>query len=948
VFRRLVSRVLPRMTRRLLVALAAVLTLGSVLDAFVQDGHGVEETLGREDPDWLRDADGSPVGLTLLGTAERGREETGRFSLYVALRELAPGASIHVASDLERDALPVVHLVGIAGARSVATVDPAGLVPPEREPTRSGLYRGGDRWQLHVVGDPTASPDHIVVWREDGILQGVDARLLTGSLSAGIESTRSRALDPSLMRTTVRGRDDPPSLIRGTAGETAILVTLLILGGLLTPRSQRFGMQRMALAGAVGVALHAGLGILVLPGWSGLLATIGVALLVAGAGRTAGVDFGWRRADLRALAVATAVIGSVTGVVRASRYVLLTGDSHHYWGGGAALADGTFGLVVLDVKRGIAQTTLHALGFLVGVEGLQALGPLLLIIGLFLILGAVRDRSDRIGVSVAVLTLAALIMSPQVRAMAAFLGGHLLVAVLLLALVLLLGAVDESDRPEWLMPAVLSVIAALVVTRPEGGVLVALVLVGASRVSVTTVPWVGLGLASTAWAGMLWVGALRYEGARPPAVDLLLLIGVLALLVAPIQRRLNDAIWRSVVSTLGVALWGVTLALLARDRVVFLEVTVTNIGRGFGGWGVLGPLLMIVALVVLALTAGRDDGSIQAARWLLIGFVPVALLSKLGDGLQVTTSGFDRLLSGGGRTGWGDSVNRMWTHVVLIVAYLLVRAAERAPSTVRPSARRAGPMRTVFAGAVSAVVLVAFGPWVAGQWRPDHVPIRSVSEERQLLAFSRSGPVADLTDGTVVEQLILLPESTPGVASGSGFFAGSDATILAACIDVTFVTYGSDVTGRYRIELTYGERTATRTIDARDVVDWGTQRACLDLEPEDTGSGSPSEMHVRISGNGAAPGRAAAVLGSDEAVGFGAVVTTVAPDGTKVVRRVMPLGITLSIAVDDPIPVFSRPLERSNLLLPWLAALLGIAAVVERISHPARLLLRGGVRDDVR
>jgi hypothetical protein len=63
---------------------------------------------------------------------------------------------------------------------------------------------------------------------------------------------------------------------------------------------------------------------------------------------------------------------------------------------------------------------------------------------------------------------------------------------------------------------------------------------------------------------------------------------------------------------------------------------------------------------------------VLGARWALIGFIPLTMFSKLGDGLQAVDSDFGTLLSGGGRVGWGDSVNRMWTHAILLVLMLFI------------------------------------------------------------------------------------------------------------------------------------------------------------------------------------------------------------------------------------------------------------------------------------
>jgi hypothetical protein len=126
--------------------------------------------------------------------------------------------------------------------------------------------------------------------------------------------------------------------------------------------------------------------------------------------------------------------------------------------------------------------------------------------------------------------------------------------------------------------------------------------------------------------------------------------------------------------------------------------------------GILLALLAIAAVV--APERSRDGPGVLGARWALIGFVPLALLTKLGDGLERFDADVATLLRGGGRIGWGDSVNRAWTHVILLILLLFVLRAVGEGTAAR--LRSSAVLRIV--GASIAVIAIA------GTWAPFFVP----------------------------------------------------------------------------------------------------------------------------------------------------------------------------------------------------------------------------------
>jgi hypothetical protein len=379
-----------------------------------------------------------------------------------------------------------------------------------------------------------------------------------------------------------------------------------------------------------------------------------------------------------------------------------------------------------------------------------------------------------------------------------------------------------------------------------------------------------------------------------------------------------------------------TVFLLSRGSVRFLEIAQQNLGKGLGGWGTMGPLLIIAAVVGVALTTRRDEPGIMTARWLIISFTPTVLLAILGAGLERPETELDTFFSGGARVGWGDSVNRMWAHIVLVIAYLLRRASS--PSLRMPNSQGSAS-RTSRADhksavrdrvTVSAVVLLLFGPWIAIQWQPTYIPWSSVVVETLVGGVpgvtGEENALTVLADGVQVDQTLVLDMGA----------LAPQTIVRAVCVDVPLVTLGRPMTGNYRLELSVGGQTAVRHIEWRDVVDWGSQRACVDLGTDSASvlaGNSTTVARVTITGSGAALEEAAGVL---VASGFpsmtGAVISTRNPDTTTETGRVGPLALSVVVVIDDPIGIFSQPIERSPLALPWLALAVGVLATIAPVT----------------
>ncbi len=917
------------MTRRLLIGLAAVLALGALLDTTAPDERVGLRTVGER----LQASNDPAAGhFQAFDLVERARAYGGGISgvtIHAALRDLVPGANLIVDETIPAARLSSLYLRGIGGANSVVIGDLTHVAAPDGPPTAEGLYFTGvwqRSWAMWTAGG--VEPMLLVV--QDGDTTNViDVSLLADrSRLAGLLEGAATELGRS-GRPPIAAMH--PGLLRAALAEWTVLMLLFFLGGVLLPRSSfRLGL-RLPLALIVGAALHASLAVLLLPGRPALIVTTVVAASFAVVAQKAGQPVGWRARDVPWAVAAGIATGLIVVWARMWPAIPVGTDFFDYMSGAAVLARGDFGLGDLEIKRGLSQQALHAAGFVLGAGGVPTIGHVMLVAGLLILVVVAVAHSGRSRRSpaalVAMLFVLAIVLSPQLRTHAAISNGHVLVATLLLGLVVLIGA----DSRRALLPALSAVIGALVLARPEGATLVALVLLGASIGRRTTnkratadliAPWFILGVVSLIWGGMLTAGALLRDGDRELATDLLLLIGLVALAAGWLQRVTSERAWRSIVLAGGTGLWVVTLVLLTQERVNFLEAAVANVGRGAGGWGVIGPALLIVATVGLVLTAGSGAVHVQSARWLIIGFVPVAVLSKLGDGLQASDAGLELLLSGGGRVGWGDSMNRMWMHAVLVVGYLLVMAAApRDRSSPRDGTVRSTPTR-IPVGAVPLLTLFMFGPWVALQWQPNYVPWEVSTEEMQLLDVPGLEAMVELTDRTFVEQRVRLEISE----LREGFQP------LALCIDVPLVTFGRDIEGEVLLELEQAGRSSRRVIEQDRVFDWAPYRVCVDLEPHAAPRSGPIGAVVRVTSVGGIEGAAPGVLRADRSPAFGASITRTDPDGVRI-ERADHLALSASLIIEQPPGAFDRPLQRASLVLPWIVLLLGSAAVLARLRN---------------
>ena len=872
-----------------------------------------------------------PLQRTDAPGATRIIDLADRYEPFVTLRALAPGATI-VWDAADDPLLYAPYLYAIAGIGDVRTSVLPDDVEPATAPTASGSPISGEpwwrgSWTLHL-DEGAGPPSTILVRRVPGGVALVDARLVEGGFDVG---AGVRPLWPDDMTAAAAAAigTPAPTLARAAAVETAVLVLLLLVGGLLLPRAgpNLPAAARVPLAFLVGVALQAMVGLLRVPGVWSLAVTIGVATVVA---VRAEWRTGWTMADWVPLTVGMVVIAVTTTWARTYGFLRTTPDSFDYLAGARLLADGHLPTSILELKRGIGQQSLHAPATTLGVEGLQALGAVLLLAGLALLVLLSEQRRSR---PLVVLAVVALLASPAVPRMAAVINSHVLVAVLLLALVMAVG----RDVP----PVVIGLLGAgLVLLRPEGPFLAALVLLGTLRGGgpVLAGAWRVLGVTTIAWYGLLLAGAATRPSGVPTVIPMMLVVGALLTVSPDVLRRLPDGSRRRLPLAVAVVLWTLAVGVLLvgevgdADELRFLSATVTNLGEGVGEWGLIAPtMLVLAAWAVLTGERRDDDPGVLGARWALIGFVPVSLLAKLGDGFERSGSGLATLLSGGARQGWADSINRAWMHALLLVVFLVVvrAAAGRASERVAERAAGDGPRRV----AVRAVALGVVAVTVATLWAPRFVVAESalVDHEQRTVAALRFGgaePLVDLLDGRIVEQRLILPAPTDpdGVAA--------DAPLVRACAAPVFVTFGRENVGTLRVTLAAGGATSTHVVEASDLTDFGAERFCLPIP-----GALPDELAVTVAGIGAPPGATVGLVAGTGGDADDPLVRVAEARGAGLAQAALAAPVALTVTVEEVVRSVPPPLAPTTprsaagillLAVPILLALLVVLDLVPR------------------
>ena len=694
-----------------------------------------------------------PAPATLQALLEEGAQE--RFSVHATLRTEAPGARILI-DETRPDLLSPLHLRTLGAAGDIEHVAVPAIWIPDGPPDLEGALRRNG-WELHRAPGPIET---LIVGERDGRAVLVDVRAVPPSagadnLLASGTGQSSRTIQPA------------PSLGRAIVLETAYLLVLMLLGGLALPRVVSDRLPRPALAMIAGAGLQSLGAYLFVLGRSALAVGGLVAVAVGLHLRRRGLRPGWSRGDLPGLAGAALVIGIVVGVVRRSGFVVIGASGVEHIARAIAMGRGELVLADLNEKRPLATAALQAPGHLLGIEGVHALGWVLLLAGLALLVALPRLlAASGVATNVfAVLLAAALFLNPMVRVMASIFEASLLVASgLLLLLVLWFRAPDPGPGdPLGVAPVAAIVLLALIPTRSESLVVVGLVLLATlvrnEGPMVWCWAWPIVGLGTAAW-NVLHILAAWGQGDRAsfPVIALTVLgiaIAALGPALARVPARPRAALPGVVMAALWLFVLAIALTPLGADALLF-EGLAVNIGQGGGGWGAFAPILAAATLLALIAHLPSVGPRRTLAVWLALGAVPSVVIAKAADG----PSGIDfddpeaavsSILGASARVGsWGDSANRMWVHFVLVLAALVIMALVPRDRDGEVTAARRGP---VLRGGLRIAAIVGVLVVLAG-WSPTYLGPDGPGTVRPIVQRTLDAGTVELVRGTVVEEEI--------------------------------------------------------------------------------------------------------------------------------------------------------------------------------------------------
>jgi hypothetical protein len=390
------------------------------------------------------------------------------------------------------------------------------------------------------------------------------------------------------------------------------------------------------------------------------------------------------RAALVGLALVVAAAGGLHVLDRAN---LSHVDSHEYLAIGSMLEAGTFqdGVSLFQLEKRMLTVSLqHAPANLSGDYYLASLGPLLGAATVFLLaLLCQAGLRSRLGDSstiplIAVAAVLLLVTTNRFVLNLFYVNSHLLVGTLLLLLAgtAWVNATRPPGAPDsGLLPIQLVALPVLVIARPEGALLAAIVI--APIVLSRTLPLTHrsalvtvLGGSVVIWQLFLLTLVQDRGGEVTQAIVGMLAFGAFLLATAPLlQWRALEARPLLLLSLIEGLLWGVLLIAVVRDPEPFADsvsATVRNTIEGDGGWGL--SLVFLAVLALLALVATRASSRI-ALRYPVTMFVPLMFLLVY-------------LREGAYRVGPGDSLNRMLIHIVPLTVLFLASTAASKPTWI--------------------------------------------------------------------------------------------------------------------------------------------------------------------------------------------------------------------------------------------------------------------------
>lgn len=393
-----------------------------------------------------------------------------------------------------------------------------------------------------------------------------------------------------------------------------------------------------------------------------------------------------------------AAIGSLAGIVgltvvlRSANMLAWHVDSHDYLGMGAGLAQGHFEESTperLLTTRMIGIPLIHAPASLTDDFYLRSAVPLLAAatfaaIVWFFHRGTSHLVDRRTVTILTVVGLAFLITSNRIVHHVFYVNGHLMAGSFVLVIsagAWLLATRRNQVEVRTLQAAILLVIPALVVTRPEGAVMAAVALLPlliSRHVSVRmrSAALATLGGSMVVWFGyVLWLVTVTDREPESTTLEMLAIgvafcIAAALFPVVPALRQGFDVVGRTrLLGAAEIFLWASLVPFTVRDPdLMWRSISATAKNQVVGGWGV--TVLALGAFAVLAAFMLRNHWT-SYLRFPVTTFLPlVFLLAFLRDG--------------GYRVGATDSLNRMWIQIIPL-AVLYVMAAIALDRVDRPS-----------------------------------------------------------------------------------------------------------------------------------------------------------------------------------------------------------------------------------------------------------------------
>lgn len=424
------------------------------------------------------------------------------------------------------------------------------------------------------------------------------------------------------------------------------------------------------------------------------------------------------------LLLAVITLGVVSGAARRFRLYFVTPDSFDYLSGAytLGLASGPLTADSLDTSYFIGQQAIHAAGYALGIGPLYAMGWALLACTAGMLAALVSDSwfADAVGDKPlsAFLIIGIAAGSPYVWRFAAYVNSHMLIAALVLVLLLVFAGPAQSPSSEFGLGLLL--FSALVFTRGEAPLVIALMLLGFTASSVRSGAsraanlWLALAIPNFAWA--LVVASLNgWSTGVPRSVWMSVALGSASILGWLLAR--NTAIARRL-GGLWVVPWvGLAAAHVVAQRVVpgglseplrSLRDNMLNQGASSG---VLPMLLLLFAVALAVGTPSRDTPHLSGLRTMVLGYLPAVVLARASAPTAWSAGGItEPRLDFIVRTGFGDSTNRVLFHLwfVLIAGFLI------SPRAIESARRVSRWSRIAIFGALLSVV--------AQQWTAQLLP----------------------------------------------------------------------------------------------------------------------------------------------------------------------------------------------------------------------------------